>query len=536
MTKRLASIFLTFLGLLALMVHTVVAQRPPEVLDVRSFGAKGDSALLDTDAINRAIEAAAAAGGGTVYFGPGIYSSFSIHLRSNVSLYLERGATLLAASPGDRPAGGYDAAEPGPNVFQDYGHSHWHNSLLWGENVHDISILGGGRIDGNGLDRNIDRDSPRMGNKAIALRNARNVVLRDFTIYRGGHFGVLATGVDNLTVDNLVIDTNRDGIDVDACRNVRIANTSVNSPADDAIVLKASYALNEARATEDVVITNSIVTGFDVGSVLDGTYRPFTERSANGDGPTGRVKIGTESNGAFRNITISNIVFDNSRGLALETVDGAQLEDITISNITMRHVSTSPIFMRLGARMRGPAGAPVGSFKRVTVSNVVAWDVDARYAASITGIPGHDIEDVRLSNIRLYYRGGLTPEHFATQPADMVSSRVPRDSVPRAPYAVPERETAYPEPSALGILPAYGFYLRHVNGIVMDGVEVSFQREDRRPAFVLDDVRDAEFRGTRAQKAQGVPTFVLINVDGFRTRNSAPVADMTLGKVVRREY
>jgi hypothetical protein len=311
---------------------------------------------------------------------------------------------------------------------------------------------------------------------------------------------------------------------------------SVNSPADDAIVLKASYALNEARATEDVVITNSIVTGFAVGSVLDGTYRPFTEASADRDGPTGRVKIGTESNGAFRNITISNIVFDNSRGLALETVDGAQLEDITISNITMRHVSTSPIFMRLGARMRGPTGAPVGSFKRVTVSNVVAWDVDPRYAASITGIPGHDIEDVRLSNIRLYYRGGLTQEHFATQPADMVNSRVPRDSVPRAPYAVPERETAYPEPSALGILPAYGFYLRHVNGIVMDGVEVSFQREDRRPAFVLDDVRDAEFRGTRAQKAQGVPTFVLINVDGFRTRNSAPVVDMTLGKVVKREY
>ncbi len=118
-----------------------------------------------------------------------------------------------------------------------------------------------------------------------------------------------------------------------------------------------------------------------------------------------RCEIGTESNGAFRNITISNIVFDNSRGLALETVDRSQLEDITISNITMRHVSTSPIFMRLGARMRGPAGVAAGSFRRVTVSNVVAWDVDPRYAANITGIPGHDIEDVRLSNIRLYYRG-----------------------------------------------------------------------------------------------------------------------------------
>jgi len=337
-------------------------------------------------------------------------------------------------------------------------------------------------------------------------------------------------------VDNLLIDTNRDGIDVDACRNVRISNTSVNSPLDDAIVLKSSYALSEARATENVVITNSIVTGFDVGSVLDGTYRPFTDGPANRDGPIGRVKLGTESNGAFRNVTISNIVFDNSRGLALETVDGAQLEDITISNITMRHVWTSPIFMRLGARMRGPEGVPVGSFRRVTVSNVVAWDVDPRYAASITGIPGHDIEDVRLSNIRLYYRGGLTPEHFAEQPADLVRTRSDSDNSPRAPYDVPERETAYPEPSMLGLLPAYGFYLRHVNGIVMDGVEVSFQQEDRRPAFVLDDVRDAEFRDVRAKKAEGVPTFVLIGVDGFRTRNSAAMADVTLEKVEKREY
>lgn len=508
------------------------------VFDVRAFGAKGDSASLDTDAINHAIEAAAAARGGTVYFGPGTYSAFSIHLKSNVTLYLDHGATLLAASPADRPtAPGYDPAEPGPgNEFQDYGHSHWHNSLIWGENVENVAILGPGRIDGRGLSRSISRDTPRAGNKAIALRLARHVLLRDFSILRGGHFGVLATGVDDMTIDNVVIDTNRDGIDVDDCRHVRISNTVVNSPYDDAIVLKTSYALGDQRATENVVVTNSIVSGYDVGSVLDGTYRPFTGGGVNRDGPTGRIKLGTESNGPFRNITISNIVFDNCRGLALETVDGAQLEDITIDNITMRHVWTSPLFLRLGSRMRGPPGLAVGSFRRVTISNVIASDVDPRYASSITGIPGHPIEDVRLSNIRILYRGGLTMQQAATQPTDMVRPGTRGGGGPRAAYAVPEQEAVYPEPSMFGVLPAYGFYVRHVKGLQMDGVDVGVMSDDMRPAFVLDDVRDAEFHEVRAQKIGSVPTFVLRNVDEIRLVNSRPVGDVYVPHAAERSF
>jgi polygalacturonase len=510
----------------------------PRTFDVRAYGGKGDSTTLDTDAINRAIDAAAAAGGGTVYFPAGVYSSFSIHLKSNVALYLDHGATLLAASPADRPApSGYDAAEPGPNEYQDYGHSHWHNSLIWGENVEHVAILGPGRIDGRGLSRSISRDTPRAGNKAIALRNARHVLFRDFTIYRGGHFGILATGVDNMTVDNLTIDTNRDGIDVDACRNVRIANTAVNSPYDDAIVLKTSYALGEARATENITITNSIVSGFDVGSVLDATYKPFTSGAANRDGPTGRVKLGTESNGPFRNITISNIVFDNSRGLALETVDGSQLEDITVTNITMRHIWTAPIFMRLGARMRGPAGAAVGSFKRVTISNVTVYDADPRYASSITGIPDHRIEDVRLSTIRIQYRGGMTMDQVARQPAEMARTRPAIDSTkPRDAYTVAEQVNAYPEPSMFGLLPAYGFYIRHAAGIRMDGVQLSFVQPDARPAFVLEDVTDIEFHGVEAQKAPNVPTVVLRDVEEFRAIHSRPIGDKYVRHAARQVF
>ena len=173
---------------------------------------------------------------------------------------------------------GYDPAEPGPgNAFQDFGHSHWHNSLIWGDSVEDVSITGHGRIDGTKLSRGLGAGAsdlntrPGQANKAIALRLARNVLLRDFSILRGGHMSILATGVDNLTIDDVVIDTNRDGIDIDACRNVRISNTSVNAPNDDAIVLKSSFALGAARATENVAITNSTVSGVDVGTMLDGT-------------------------------------------------------------------------------------------------------------------------------------------------------------------------------------------------------------------------------------------------------------------------
>ena len=111
-----------------------------------------------------------------------------------------------------------------------------------------------------------------MGNKAISLKNCHHVTLRDFSVLEGGHFAILATGVDNLTLDNLILDTNRDGMDIDCCRNVRVSNCSVNSPWDDGICLKSSFGLGYARSTEMVTITNCFVTGgYQLGTLLDGT-------------------------------------------------------------------------------------------------------------------------------------------------------------------------------------------------------------------------------------------------------------------------
>lgn len=481
--------------------------------NVKLYGAKGDGKSIDTQNINKAIEAAASAGGGTVYFPAGNYLSGSIHLKSGISLYIDQGATIIAA-PVDA-ASGYDEPEAKiDNNYQDFGHRHWHNSLIWGENLHDISILGPGTLWGKDLVRSNKGEDDKRPNKTISLYLCRNVIIRDISILHGGWFGILATGIDNFTIDNVKMDTNRDGMDIDCCRNVRISNCSVNSPYDDGICLKSTYGLGFARATENVTITNCQVSGYDEGSFLAGTFTRNEKKYSDGN-PTGRIKMGTESNGGFKNVTISNCVFDYCRGLALETVDGALLEDVTITNITMRDIVNAPIFVRLGARMRGPESAPVGALRRVIISNVVCYNADNKHGAIISGIPGHDIEDLRLSNIRIYYKGGGTKEQSARE--------------------VPALEKEYPEPYRFGTMPSYGFFIRNVKDLKVSDVEVSYITDDFRPPFILDHITGADFQHIKAQKAAGTPTFVLNGVKDFNIYNSRPVADTKLADVNKKE-
>lgn len=356
--------------LIAVGFLKILAAQPQQVFyNVKGLGARGDGVTSDTKVINRAIEDAAASGGGTIYFPAGNYLLGSIHLKSNICLFIDQGATLIASSDSTE----FDRPEPSVNdSYQDYGHSHWHNSFIWAEKIHDVSIMGAGRIWGRGLVRS-GRKGDMKPNKAIALLSCYNVIIRDITIFHGGWFAILATGVDNLTLDNLKVDTNRDGFDIDCCKNVRVSNCTVNSPFDDGICLKSSFGLGYARATENVTITNCQVSGYEEGTLLDGTFRKGGGRVPDGGAATGRIKFGTESNGGFKNITISNCVFDYCRGLALESVDGALLEDVTISNITMRDILNAPIFIRLGARMRGPDSIAVGQCRRIIIENVVAW-------------------------------------------------------------------------------------------------------------------------------------------------------------------
>jgi polygalacturonase len=492
------------------------------VFDVGRFGATGDGKTIDSAAINRAIEEAASSGG-TVYFPAGNYLCHSIHLKGKVALYLEQGATIVAADPATDASRSYDPAESNKpwEDYQDYGHNHWHNSLVWGEGLSDVSIYGPGLIWGKGLSRGWGAgpvaEKPGVANKAIALKNCRNVLLRDFSILHGGHFGVLATGVDNFTIDNLKIDTNRDGIDVDCCRNVRISNCSVNSPWDDGICLKSSYALGYARATEMVTITNCLLSGsFEEGTRLDGTFKKFPD---NEKVPrTGRIKFGTESNGGFKNIAVSNCVFEGCRGLAIESVDGAIVEDVTCTNITMRNAVEAPIFMRLGARMRGPSGVPVGVMRRVILSNISCMSAvnSPRIGSILAGIPGHPIEDVKITDMVVVHSGGGTKSD--------------------AQRAVPEEEKKYPEPTMFGTTPAHGFFVRHVRGLEMDGIKIEHTNQDGRPVFVLDDVEGADLGRIKAASDAGVPAFSLNQVRDFSVVRSKPVADTDIDVVGKKEF
>ncbi len=530
------------------------AASEPLVFDVRSFGALGDGRNLDSPAIQKAIDAAAEAGGGTVRFPAGIYRSFSIRLKSHIGLHLDQGAVLLAATP-DKAVGAYDAPEPNEwDKYQDFGHTHWQNSLIWGIGLEDISITGPGRIDGEGLTRRgpaaprrkeaagdiplslrdakdaakavdpegkggeVDEYASMVGegNKAISLKLCRNVILKDISILKGGHFALLASGVDNLTIDNLKVDTNRDGFDIDCCRQVRVSNCSVNSPNDDAIVLKSSFALGFARATENVTITNCQVNGYDLGTFLDGTYGKTQQLAPDKERVAGRIKFGTESNGGFRNIVISNCIFDRSRGIALETVDGGMLEDVSISNVTMRDITTAPIFLRIGARLRGPEGTVTGSIRRINIDNLSVYNADPEYASIISGIPGHDIEDVSLSNIRIYTKGGGTAEQAA--------------------LVLPENEKAYPEPSMFGVTPAYGFFIRHAKGVRMNNVKLDFLADDRRPAFVVEQSDDVSFSGIHAEKMEGGATFVLKSVTDFSLSGCKALDDKKLADETTQSF
>ena len=519
--------------------HVALAQSPAPsadsagsaLFDVRTYGATGDGKTVDTPAINKAIEAVAAAGGGTLLFPAGTYLCFTIRLKSNVDLYLSRGCTILAADSPKRGettgyhGGTYDPAGP-PQAFeqyQDYGHNHWPNSLFYGEDIHDFSIAGPGLIHGKGLSHGTGgkrgdytafvAEQPGVGNKAISLKNCRNVLLRDFSVLKGGHFALLATGVDNLTLDNLLIDTDRDGFDIDCCRNVRVSNCTVNAPWDDAICPKSSYALGYARSTDNVTISNCYVTGtYELGTVIDGTWKKFSDPRASRNG---RIKCGTESNGGFRNIAISNCVCEGSKGISLETSDGALLEDIAISNITLRDTFDAPLFLRLNRRNRGPSDTMrPGTLRRVLISNLVSYNSASSTSSIFSGIPSSLIEDVKLNNC--YFGNRDTPED-APMP-DWHSIQVP------------ELETGYPELRSFGRTPSNGFFLRHLKNLEMAHVEIAPSDADPRPALWLEDVHRADFFAITARRPNNVaqPNFALHNVSDLRIFWSRAAKDTTI--------
>ncbi|MHC4400086.1 MAG: glycoside hydrolase family 28 protein [Planctomycetota bacterium] len=451
------------------------------VYDVGHFGAVPDGETLCTEAIQKAVDACAAGGGGTVRFPAGTFLSGTIFLKSHVSLWLDAGATLKGSPNGEH-------YPQNPPAVRSYTDNYVSQSLIAGEDLEHVAIRGRGTIDGSGSAFRWRQYKNRP--YVIRLVNCRDVLVEGITLKNSPMWMQHYLACQRLTVRGITVwnhvSFNNDGLNVDGCRDVCISGCTIDSD-DDALCLKST--LN--RPCENVTITGCVLSSH-----------------------CNAIKTGTESNGGFQNITIANCTICSPRysksiygaqrglaGIALEIVDGGHLDRVAISNVAIKGV-TVPIFMRLGNRARPfQKDAPkpdVGTFRNVVVTNVVATDTGP-IGCSITGLPGHPVQNVSLGNLRLEFAGGGVREQTLQE--------------------VPEKEESYPESTMFGALPAYGLYVRHAKGVKLVDVELGTVEPDRRHAILCDDVDDVVVDGLGAQGSPDAAAMIrLINTRGALIR------------------
>ncbi len=499
--------------------------QPAAIFNVSAYGAKGDGTTMNTVAIQSAIDAANKAGGGIVTLPAGEYLSGSLQLKSHVELRLDRGAVLLGSSS-----------------RADYTHGHW-AALLEADGQEDVKVSGQGTIDGQGLllakdvmrraaQGEFGAQSPQrqqsmmqslqlpdaeFSQKTLGIRpsesdrpmvikiiNCHHVEVSGVTVKNSSSWVDHYEGCDDLVIKDIRVDSttywNNDGIDVTDCRNVKISGCDINS-ADDGICLKSGAG--GALGQGDEKSQNS--TGCYNVDISDCRVR--SSASA--------FKMGTASFGGFRKIHVSGLtVYDTYRSaIALESVDGGTIDDVVIENVTAFNTG-SAIFMRLGQRNKK---APPGVFQNVTVRNVKVWVAagkpDTGYSTivpsalapnvlpcAIVGIPGHPVRNVRLENIQIFHPGGGDPQR-ANAASDKLDS-------------IPENTGNYPEISMFGELPAWGFYVRHAEGVQFVNVYLARKQTDYRPAMVFDDVHQLGLADLTVSPEIKTPDLFFQNVHG----------------------
>ena len=463
--------------------------------NVKDYGAAADGITLDTEAVRKAV-ADCAVKGGTVLFPSGKYLIGSVKLENNVEIYIQRGAVIL----GSTNINDYEEYTPELKSYNNYFLKH---SIFYAEKAENISIRGEGTIDGQGASFIITtyKKPDRYKNRPFVIRfvECKNVKIENIILQNSAMWMQQYLACENLFIKGIKVynhaNKNNDMIDIDGCRNV-VMSDCIGDTDDDALTLKST----SERITENVTITNCVLSSH-----------------------CNAIKMGTESTGGFRNITISNIVVKPSgsptkiygqhagiSGITLGMVDGGILEGVTISNIRIDGPQV-PIYMRLGNRARkhyDDALQPgVGIFRDVNISDVIATNIKSNIGSSITGIPGHYIENVSLNNIRIEYVGSGTKED--------------------AEKIIDELEDYYPESTKWGTLPAYGFFVRHVQNITFNNVELTYKNNDVRPAMIFDDARNINLYNLRAKadmNSEAVLKFYNssdVTISGFKSLSSA---------------
>ncbi|MFE2099802.1 glycosyl hydrolase family 28 protein [Streptomyces sp. NPDC059468] len=441
------------------------------VFDVRDYGAKGDGSTNDTPAVNKAVNAASSAGGGTVRFPAGTYKSKNtIHMKSNVTLQVDTGATIQGSS-----ADTYDPPESNPyDKYQDYGHSHFHNAMIYGDRLTNIGFVGGGVIDGGG---NLITGNPKPGeaDKILSLTRCDGLRIGDgLTLRRGGHFAALVNGCKNVTSDHLTIDTasDRDGWNIISTTDVTVTNANIKAN-DDALVFKSDYALGAKLPNGHVRVSDSYLSARCCNALM----------------------FGSETCGDFSDYRFEKIRIEGAAksGLGMVSMDGAKISDVHYRDITMRNVH-SPVMQKIGTRRRCGNSPGVGSISDVTYDDITATGNSPSFSPTLWGETGHRISGVTFNHVDITVPGGNGTMSTA------VPSNDPNDY----------------NPKSIGTRPAYGWYLHNADHVRFTDSSVKFAAADGRPALIADAASDIRLTRFTAQRGADSPHDVgFQNVTGY---------------------
>jgi len=449
---------------------------PDKTYNVKDFGATGGGTVNDTPAIDKAIAKCNAGGGGTVTFPAGRYAAGSIHLMSNVRLLLDTNAVIFGL------AGAFEPAEPNAfDKYQDFGHSHFHDALLYGENVANVAIIGG-KIDGGSIVTGTPKDG--NGDKLICIKIGRNLDFENITHEKGAHFCYLLNDCVGVTFNGIVIKQSRDAVDLMGCSDVQIHNCHFTGCGDDTIGVKSDYALGRRVNSANIYVWDS-----------------YFESGCNG------LQFGSETAGNFTNCNFWNIAIGRAgkAGIGITSGDSAIVDGVNYSNIVIKGASC-PIYMLVWNRMRtGEPGVKTGTIKNVHVENVTITDCPAGGVATqpsvISGWPTSSFENITFENLKIVYKGGDT---------DALTNLVP-------PY--PKGAGDY-SPRNLGPRPASAFYIRNGKGLTFKNVQFSFETPDARTPLVLDNVSGVTLDNFTTQKSSGGQSLRLEKVTDLTVENS----------------